>query len=212
MGEWKPADWYDDTEKWMRELRYRPPWPARAWWVTRFSEMALKVEDPLQPILDLGCGNGLFPAFLNQRGYKGHYVGVDFSRGSLDRARKGNWEEGGLAQAEFFQVNLEEDDVGELISTYFVELGPGGDPLVTCAEVLEHMKEDVRLLETIPTGTRVMITVPRSDAEAHIRNFPEPKDVLYRYGHLFDEVQLTWIRDVKRPRSGWCHMLRGRRA
>lgn len=205
MGDWKPAHWYDDTEKWMHELKYKPPWPAKAWWVHRFSEMARKVDDPHRPILDLGCGNGLFPAFLNERDYEGQYVGLDFSDGSLARASRGNWEEGGLATAKFFQCDLEQADVGQLLEKYF----PGENPLVTCAEVLEHMKDDVRLLMTIPTGVEVMLTIPRADAEAHVRCFPNPEDVLYRYGHLFGDVQLTWLRHPSRQRTGWCHMLRG---
>ena len=110
-----------------------------------------------------------------------------------------------MVTAKFFQCDLEQADVGQLLEKYF----PGENPLITCAEVLEHMRDDVCLPMTIPTAMDVMLTIPRSDAEAHVRCFPNSEDVLYRYGHLFGDVQLTWLRHPSRQRSGWCHMLRG---
>ncbi|MDA1329856.1 MAG: class I SAM-dependent methyltransferase [Chloroflexi bacterium] len=41
-----------------------------------------------ESVLDLGCGNGELAAELARRGHTGEYVGVDFSEGLLEEARK----------------------------------------------------------------------------------------------------------------------------
>jgi tRNA (uracil-5-)-methyltransferase TRM9 len=49
----------------------------------------LTEEIPIQAfLLDLGCGNGELAAQLLRRGQRGAYLGVDFSAGLLDEARK----------------------------------------------------------------------------------------------------------------------------
>ena len=44
---------------------------------------------PAARILDLGCGNGELARQLQQRGFQGHYLGLDFSAGLLAEAAAG---------------------------------------------------------------------------------------------------------------------------
>lgn len=62
---------------------------------------------PVCQVLDLGCGNGRFARFLDQRLQQVRYLGLDASAGLLDIARR---ETAGLAhtQAEFRQADLSE--------------------------------------------------------------------------------------------------------
>ena len=55
------------------------------------------------PILDLGCGNGELARELGRQDYQGQYVGLDFSEGLLDEARRGQPEG---PQAVFKQADL----------------------------------------------------------------------------------------------------------
>lgn len=48
----------------------------------------LEIIPPSANILDLGCGNGVVAKRLSQGGYRGQYIGLDFSSELLDIARK----------------------------------------------------------------------------------------------------------------------------
>ena len=63
--------------------------------------------DPTVRILDLGCGNGELARELVQRGFVGHYVGMDFSEALLNVAREGVADFGNFS---FIQGNLADSD------------------------------------------------------------------------------------------------------
>jgi tRNA (uracil-5-)-methyltransferase TRM9 len=58
-------------------------------------------------ILDIGCGNGELVKELEKQGFQGDYLGVDFSPGLLEEARKIPLE---TITAEFHQLDLSEED------------------------------------------------------------------------------------------------------
>lgn len=57
--------------------------------------------------MDIGCGNGELAKELEKRGIQGDYLGVDFSPGLLEEARKIPLE---TIKAEFHQLDLSEED------------------------------------------------------------------------------------------------------
>ncbi len=63
-------------------------------------------------LLDFGCGNGELLVALKQGGFRGRYVGLDFSTSRLQIAER-RWAEqsqNGLAQASFQQVDITQPD------------------------------------------------------------------------------------------------------
>lgn len=50
--------------------------------------MLQHLPDDGQPVLDLGCGLGLFAHVLRQRGGTQHYLGVDVDAGKITRAQR----------------------------------------------------------------------------------------------------------------------------
>lgn len=69
----------------------RVMWPDMQKQYYRFSELVhfigdLQSED--MSILDVGCGNGELLRYLNFRGFRGTYVGIDFNEGLLEEARR----------------------------------------------------------------------------------------------------------------------------
>jgi SAM-dependent methyltransferase len=213
VGKYEPAEWYDNPNKWMQRkahqlkgvpLQYHPPWPPKHWWTQRFVVMIQKLGQKPPGILDLGCGNGLFAAFLHHRKVSTRYVGIDFSEGSVEEALQGNRERGGHPKAEFYVGDI--SDPSALAEQYY----PGKKPYIVCAETLEHIKDDLEVLENLPSGYPLMITVPRFDAPTHVRCFPRPRHVRERYGPYFAETpQIEWIGAPWRRRRKWCHIVWG---
>jgi len=211
MGTYKGPGWYDKPSKWMtrrggsKAISYKPPWPARAWWATRF-ELMTKHVPYRAAILDIGCGNGLFAAYLWHSGIGGRseYTGYDFSLGSIQQAKVGN-EAYGHQKAKFFRKDIMDIDIaGEL-----KKLGPKA--LLVCAETLEHVEDDLAVVAKIPAGTEFLFTVPMFDADAHVRWFPTPKSIEDRWGEHFEDGYVIERMAAKyRPAPRQCHLIRGR--
>ncbi|MDT7935178.1 MAG: class I SAM-dependent methyltransferase [Sphingomonadaceae bacterium] len=68
--------------------------------------------------------------------------------------------------------------------------------LIVCAEVLEHITDDLAVIERWPRATRVLATVPNFDAESHVRLFRTVDEVRERYGMLID---IAAVHRVARP-------------
>ncbi len=83
---------------------------------------------PGTPVLDLGCGSGIFGGELKRQGCV-----VTF-------ADEKNWLSPALAGAAFVAVNLDRDDLAKL----------GQHDVVICSNVLEHLSRPERLLEAVP--------------------------------------------------------------
>lgn len=63
--------------------------PARQYY--RFEEIAAfiaDIENPRLSILDIGCGNAEFLRYLNFKGFRGHYAGIDLHAGMIDEAKR----------------------------------------------------------------------------------------------------------------------------
>ncbi|MBV9573100.1 MAG: class I SAM-dependent methyltransferase [Acidobacteriales bacterium] len=56
-----------------------------------FLELLLSKLKPSSSVLDLGCGSGNLLAALRNRGWQGHYTGVDISDSVIERTKKVGW-------------------------------------------------------------------------------------------------------------------------
>jgi len=184
----KPRSWYDEQSKQVREylVAYQPPWPKMARWPSRFWWVCQSLNRKA-PVLDLGCGPGLFATYLWHSGFHERYLGVDFAEHNIQRARQGN-KGVGHQRAEFLAADLTGVIFEELIASFAVP------PQITILETFEHLQKDVELLERLPSGTQVVLTVPTFDEPSHVWFFLEPHDVLKQYGHLFEDPTTRKIR------------------
>lgn len=211
MGTYRDSEHYDDPKVWMRTTSYAnedppycPPWPPRHWWTVRFNYMKNHIADDT-PILDLGCGNGLFSAFIWSKGHRANYLGYDFSVGSIEKAIEGN-RKSGHQNARFEQRSILEVDILEELNTL---RGGGPDPMLVCAETLEHLEDDLLLIKKIPSGASVLFTIPTFDESAHVRWFPRKKDVIERYGSFFVDPFIERIRAPWRKYTRQCFLITG---
>ncbi|MCS7220089.1 MAG: class I SAM-dependent methyltransferase [Anaerolineae bacterium] len=131
------------TEGWASHYRYLAP-------LRRLQEtVALCLEASPQRMLDIGCGDGVLLALLQDQmkaDRRAQLVGVDLSEGRLKRARKRLGSTVSCADAARLPFATETFD------------------LCLCAEVLEHLPDpDAALIEwrrITRTGGRLVLTVP----------------------------------------------------
>jgi SAM-dependent methyltransferase len=169
MGTEQTAEFYTG-DKYMRPdiyIRYEPIY------LQAISFLPHPNECPR--ILDLGCGVGHFAKLVRDRGYS-NYIGIDFSTKMLKKARAN------VPELEFVKRDL-------TLSIY------DNDRLFVLLEVLEHIKDDIVVIENISIGSQVIFSVPTFDARSHVRTFKNTGAVIKRYKHLlrFDKiVQIPW--------------------
>lgn len=121
-------------------------------------------------IVDLGCGPGHLAHMLHDNGFK-NYTGIDFSEEAIAMAR------GKLLRGfVFFRW-----DITEL----YYNLN-GKQKVYVSSECFEHLKDDRALLAKIPSGTRVVFSIPDFDYHNHYRKYPNETFIQEYYkDHLY---------------------------
>ena len=142
----------------------------------------------LNPVVDLGCGNGLMAQCLKSRGYCGVYRGIDFSRRAIADAQLLLEATEGYGYPEDEDLPLATYDFSVKDLRGWVEL-PGPETHLTtyvALEVLEHLEDDVDLVARLPARARFIFSVPNFWAEAHVRVYDHVGTALGRFGNLLD--------------------------
>jgi len=149
------------------------------------------------PIADLGCGTGRFAKLLARRGYT-KYLGIDFAEKRVEAAR---------AYVPQFQFV-----VGDVLDPA-VKSSLQGYRVFVLTEVLEHLQGDLELLESLPGGSCIVLSVPNYDSAGHVRRFESPETVINRYSGLLDfsrRPSLVLTRPVRPERKIFVHSARRR--
>jgi SAM-dependent methyltransferase len=168
-GKEKPAEWYDDhiADNFLKhysETKYYCLWTVILDRMRRASAKA---------ILDIGCGTGQFAALARDHGIV-NYCGFDFSKKRLDYARE---------LCPQFTFVLDDAFTTRLFDTFPYDS-------VVCTEVLEHVEEDLKLLERVRPGSRMYGSVPSFPSAAHVRFFENANQVAERYSNQFDDFDI----------------------
>jgi 2-polyprenyl-3-methyl-5-hydroxy-6-metoxy-1,4-benzoquinol methylase len=123
-------------------------------------------------VLDIGCGMGHLAWDLSYNRKVTSVIGIDESPTAVLEASK-------RCRSGMFMV----DDA-------FKVLGEWTDYDAVCfTQVLEHVQNDLELLDLIPSGKRVFISVPKEEAHehpSHVHFFPCLADVVDRYRTKID--------------------------
>jgi 2-polyprenyl-3-methyl-5-hydroxy-6-metoxy-1,4-benzoquinol methylase len=120
-----------------------------------------KISSP--EILEIGCGTGQLAEYLRDEGYT-KYFGFDFSSEAIALAN----ERSGI---KFMQGDA-------LDSSLYKKLHFN---TVICLEVLEHIKQDIKIIKNLSRGTRIIFSVPNFDAPSHVRWFNSEREIKKRY-------------------------------
>lgn len=133
-------------------------------------------------ILEIGCGAGQFANMLFDSGFT-NYIGFDYAEEGVVLAKQNNPEQAGR----FF--------VGDAFQTELMEKQYG---LVICFEVLEHVQNDLTLLQRIRSGTKMLLSVPNFDDPYHVRYFKNEHEVRERYSKVMhiSEISVSMLTQV----------------
>lgn len=117
-----------------------------------------------EKIADFGCGVGQFAKLLISRG-KTYILGVDFSKTAIHYAQLNN------------PSKMRNFLCADLLNAIIV---PHYDTAIL-TEVLEHVEQDKEILMKIPSGRRVIFSVPDFDSTSHVRVFKDVQEAINRY-------------------------------
>lgn len=168
MGKEQPSSWYDHEFK--RQHGYSASGYESSY-STLFNTV-ISCLDGGDNIVELGCGTGQLAEMIIDKGYN-YIQGVDFSpegvRIATDRC-------GG----KFVVCDLNDYEIPEC-------------NCIVSTEVFEHIINDLKILERIKQGVKVVFSVPEFDYSSHVRHFPFEQDVKDRYGFLFQEYTVNKV-------------------
>lgn len=122
---------------------------------------------PNARILDVGCGTGQLAELIISSGYN-YIKGIDISSVAIELSRKRcpKYED------RFQCVSIEDYDHSDDYNTAII------------CEVLEHIAEDIAVIDSLKPGTQVVLTVPNYDSASHVRHFDGLLSVIRRYNRL----------------------------
>jgi len=132
-------------------------------------------------IIDLGCGTGRLARLLCNKGYK-NYTGIDFAPKRIEECKRY------VPEYEFKCVDIFDIDVIQTFDNYDVFI---------ILEVLEHIENDLDILDSIPKDKIIIFSVPNYLSESHLRAFKDKKSVINRYGKYI-KVLRSYTRTSKK--------------
>ena len=138
-----------------------------------------KVAEYIKPtdyVLELGCGTGQMMELLLDNKIK-KYTGYDFSPVGIQMT----------------QNRIKDYDATAICQDlYEIEKFPDADIYISI-EVMEHLKDELSVLKSIPKGKKVIITVPNYLGSGHVRKFDKPIEVLARYSNIIDCIDIITV-------------------
>lgn len=131
-------------------------------------------------VLDVGCGVGHLIERLNRAEKVLYSIGVDISSVAVKEAIRRN------PDNMIFIVDAENSDV----------INDGDYDCVCFNQILEHIENDISLLNKIPKGRRVFISLPKEpvqEHEQHIRFFETKEDAVERYHSILNILEAEYV-------------------
>lgn len=171
LGFERSSEWYDTgyaaVKSYSKHYADSPYYPL---WCVMLDRLA---PAKVRCLFDVGCGPGQFAAFLRDQGLP-RYVGLDFSDVCI-RMAKSACEQFEFVCADAFKTDLFETlDYDVLVATEF----------------LEHVENDLAIINRIRPGTRFYGSVPSFPHAGHVRYFSSSEEVMTRYAEGFDNFRV----------------------
>lgn len=170
------SDYYDQV--YSVSARYRGP-PEKSGHYRLWMDVAQRVN-PESRVLEVGCGTGQLAEMLHAKGLVA-YRGFDFSDVAVELARSR------VPTFRFDKLDARDQDA---YAGYDYDLA-------LTVEVLEHLDDDLSVLRGLPSGMKVIFTVPNFSSASHVRFFRRVEAVHAYYGPVFSRLEVdvfkTWF-------------------
>lgn len=180
------------------------PWKG---WGELAKQLKLKDLSRIK-VLDLGCGNGRFLAFLKNFGLESTYTGVDFSQNLLQEARVKYQDKGvEFIQTDLLDLNLPGKTGYDLVVLWgLLHHIPGFENRVSLLSqaksflttdgimafsVWQFGKDPRLLTKIIPWSHQSQIDSTQLELNDHLLNWKD--SVLPRYCHFIDDLELDQL-------------------
>jgi len=131
-------------------------------------------------ILEIGCGTGQLAHFLYDEGFK-DYKGFDIDSDMVEKAKRNSKQNVFIANAED-----KENYIGEY-------------NIIIATEVLEHLKDDLVVINLIKKGVNFLFSIPSFKCDGHLRWFNSAPEIMNYY---YDCLYIKELRRLKNP-SKW---------
>lgn len=128
-------------------------------------------------IAELGCGPGFLASLLHEAGYL-DYWGVDFSGECLKQAQEK------VPSYVFVEGSLYDEDIQKDFELHDVFI---------ILDTLEHLEKDLEVLDAIPLGKTIILSVPNNAEPDHVRIFGGHGEVRERYESLIEIEDIVSI-------------------
>ncbi|MFT6841465.1 MAG: 2-polyprenyl-3-methyl-5-hydroxy-6-metoxy-1,4-benzoquinol methylase [Psychroserpens sp.] len=175
MGVEKKAAYYNKKFTLQDEYRdnYKNSWYYVQW--TQIIQLLKKIENP--QILEIGCATGQLAQYLYDQNYQ-NYNGFDFSEVAVEHAKKY------IPQIFFVGNALDAKNYNLNYNT------------VICTEVLEHIKEDIKVIKNIKVNTSIIFSIPNFDEISHVRWFTSERQIKKRYYRVINIEQIIQVGNI----------------
>lgn len=120
-------------------------------------------------IIEIGCGDGFLTNFIGER----KYIGIDFCEVLVKHGQKL------YPNRTFITADIREPGIKMLFDDRFSYV---------CLEVLEHINNDLEVVESIPHGADFVFSVPSRDNAYHVRYFESFDEIQNRYGDYLEFI------------------------
>ncbi len=117
-------------------------------------------------VTEVGCGTGALAAMMNERRFG--YRGFDYSKQAIKVAKS-------QSDARLFVADAFDKSQYETCERRTIVM----------TELLEHL-DDFKLLAKIPTGAKIVASVPNFGDPAHLRVYPTPEHIVKRFKNLIE--------------------------
>lgn len=146
-------------------------------WDPIWTDIANKIQRiGIKTVIDIGCGPGHLAQKLHAKFPEGllmeRYIGIDFSRTAIEHARN-------LRLPGFIFV------WGDAVNEDWLKASEPENTAYVFCEFLEHVDDDLKVLNRVPEGATIILTVPSFDDIAHVRHFEDINKVVDRYEPFF---------------------------
>ncbi len=135
-------------------------------------------------ILEIGCGTGDLARLLIENGFR-HYFGFDFSPEGVKQTLSKLEPLVGKDAVARYAAQKDAYSLASINSSYDYTA-------VVALEVFEHL-DDLRVVEQIRLGTRVLFSVPNFDDLSHVRTYPDTNFISERYARYLHIIQIDQI-------------------